>query len=302
MLVSAIVTTYNSAASIRRVLDGLLGQDGRGSAFELEVIVADDRSTDDTRDIVAAYPEARLVVNAANSGGPNRGRNAGLRLARGDAIAIVDHDDEWLPHRLATQLPALARAPIVTCGYTVVDERTGRRQTRSQTCPAGVRYFDAGATFRARLARAPRGQTTYLGTLLYSGALRHVRFEETYGAVDYDFLLRLFDGRTSAEVCAPLYRRYVDGANLSLDADYRRGDYALSRATLRGYLDAYPAEAARGLRRLDGSFARYCYLVGDMPEARRYLRRAGLTAKHALYYATSYAGADLVRRYFNVFG
>ncbi len=302
MRVSAIVTTYNSAATIRRALDSILDQEGAGEAFELEVIVVDDCSTDDTRDVVRAYPRVRLLRNERNSGGPNRGRNYGLEHCTGDAIVIADHDDEWLPDRLARQLPLLREFPIVTGGFTVVEAATGRREVRAKTCEAGFRAFAKTVTFRDRLARRAGGQTTYLGSVLYRAELRHLRFEETYGAVDYDWIVRLFEGRASAEVCAPLYLRHVIGSNLSLDEGYRLRDYAHSTQFLEGYREAYPAEVRQGLRRVTGTLARYYYLVGRMPEARQYLLRAGLSPKHVLYWLTTWFGSAWVRRRFNVFG
>ncbi len=302
MRVSVIVTTYNSAATIRRALDSILAQRGAGDAFELEVIVADDCSTDDTREIVRSYDDVRLVQNERNSGGPNRGRNRGLDLCTGNAIAIADHDDEWLPDRLARQLPLLVNFSIVTGGFTVVDEQTGRREVRARDCEAGFRAFAKTVTFLDRLARRPGGQTTYLGSVLYRAELKDIRFEEVYGAVDYDWIVRLFEGRASAEVCAPLYLRHVFGSNLSLDERYRLRDYAHSVAFLETYRDVYPDEVRLGIRRVTGTLARYYYATGRMPQARRYLLKAGLSPKHVLYWLTTWAGAAWVRRRFNVFG
>ena len=301
-LVSAIVTTYNSAATIERVLESIITQEGRGREFEIELIVVDDCSTDETRTLVAAYEAVRLLVNEVNSGGPNKGRNRGLKEARGDAICIVDHDDEWLPTRLRQQLPHLQRAPIATCGYTVVDAGGAPDQVRSKHCPEGVVAFRQNETFLARLQRAPSGQTTYLGTLLYSATLRHVRFEETYGAVDYDFIVRLFEGRASVEVCAPLYRRHVFGSNLSLVESYRLKDHRHTVAFLESYRENYPAEVTTGLKRVHGSLARYYYVTGEMAKARRWFRRAGLSPKHILYFLTTWGGSAWVKRRFNVFG
>ena len=302
-LVTAIVTTYNSAATIARTLDSLFAQEGLGVSFALEVIVVDDRSTDATYDIVGEYPEVRLLVNEVNSGGPNRGRNRGLDQAKGSAICIVDHDDEWLPDRLLRQLPALTtQVPVVSCGYTVVDATGSPNQVRAKSCVGGTIAFRQNDTFLARLRRRPGGQTTYLGTLLYAGSLRGLRFEEVYGAVDYDFILRLFEGRASVEVCAALYRRHVLGTNLSLDEGYRLKDFAHSRATLEAYRERYPTAAAQGLRRLHGSLARYYYLIEKMPEARRHFRLGEVSAKTVLYWLTSWAGSRWVKRRFNVFG
>ncbi len=299
---SVIIASYNSSSTIRRALDSLLAQEGRAESFALEIIVVDDCSTDDTRAIVATYSQVTLLVNERNSGGPNRGRNLGLERCTGDVIAIADHDDEWLPNRALRQLPLLEKFPVVSCGYTVVDETTGKEQVRAKSCEAGHATFAQFETFFARLERRPGGQTTYLGTLMFRRELLDIRFEEVYGAVDYDYVARLFQGRSSAEVCAPLYRRYVDGSNLSLNETYRLRDHAHSLDYLEGLRAHYPEAVQTGTQRVNGSLARYYYVVDQMSEARRYFLKAGLSPKHVLYFLTTFAGAKWVRRRFNVFG
>jgi glycosyltransferase involved in cell wall biosynthesis len=77
--ISAIITTYNSAKYIRRTIDSILNQDRKGKDFEMEIIVVDDRSTDETARIIQEeYKDIKLVQNEINSGGPNKGRNIGL--------------------------------------------------------------------------------------------------------------------------------------------------------------------------------------------------------------------------------
>lgn len=302
MRVSVIITTYNSAATIRRTIDSVLAQEGAGVSFELEVIVVDDCSRDSTVSVVAEYEGVTLLQSKSNSGGPNRGRNIGLERCTGDAITIADHDDEWLPDRLSKQIPHLRDYSIVTGGFIVVDEDSGRRDMRVKSCIEGVSAFAQNETFLDRLSRRPSGQTTYLGTLLYRSSLKHIRFEEAYGVVDFDWIVRTFEGQSSAEVCAPLYLRHVFGSNLSLDEKYRLRDYEYSNLFLEGFETQYPSEVRLGIKRVTGTLARYYYTVGKMPEARRYLRRAGLSPKHLLYWLTTWVGSSWVNRRFRVFG
>ncbi len=302
IMFSVLLTTYNSSATIGRCLASIMEQEGAGERFGLDVWVVDDCSTDDTLAVVAQWPDVTVRQLSANTGGPNAGRNVALQACTGDYICIVDHDDEWKPHRLLTVLPLLGRAPIVSCGYTIVDAQTERRIERYRTCPNGSIQYAANATFRALLTRQKGRQNVYLGGLVLARECRDVLFEEHFGVVDSDWLLRLFHERASVEVCESLYLRHVSGSNLSLDRRYREIDFHYSLLAIERYRDAYPALYRTAYRRIHASAARFYYLTGDTSMARFLLRKSGLTLRNALYYLTSFAGREWVIKRFNVFG
>ena len=77
-------------------------------------------------------------------------------------------------------------------------------------------------------------------------------------------------------------------------------NYSMSFATQ--YKERYPALYKLAVRRLHGSRARYFYLIGDMKQARQFLRKAPLDLKTVLYFVTSYVGANWVKKNFNIFG
>lgn len=301
--VSVILTTYNSAQSIQRVVDAIRNQEGINSVFQLELIVVDDCSTDGTQEILRQN-RIDFISTEHNSGGPNKGRNIGLSKATGACIAIADHDDVWHSNKLVTLLPYLKQAAIITSGYTLEDTTTGKRTDRigtgKNTNEAIV--YEANATFKNRLIRSHSGQQAYLGSILFSSELKHIRFEESFGMVDFDWVLGLFHNQTSIEVLKPLYTRFVDGKNLSLNADYRRKDFYYSLFTIEKYEELYPDLVALAYLKLHGSRARYFYLIGDMKKARTYFCRSQLSVKTMLYYLTTFAGSGLVKKHFNVFG
>lgn len=101
--VTAIIPAHNAAAYLKQAVDSALGQLG----VEVEVIVIDDGSTDDTWSLMGGYGEAIRTTRMAR-GGPYKARNHGARLAAGRWLAFLDADDEWLPDKLAKQL-ALVR-------------------------------------------------------------------------------------------------------------------------------------------------------------------------------------------------
>jgi glycosyltransferase involved in cell wall biosynthesis len=80
---------------------------------DLEVIVIDDGSTDDTPAILASISETRLKHCRIPNGGISGARNTGLRQARGEFVAFIDADDRWRPRKLDTELALLRAEPSV---------------------------------------------------------------------------------------------------------------------------------------------------------------------------------------------
>jgi glycosyltransferase involved in cell wall biosynthesis len=75
--------------------------------------VADDGSTDHTADIVRSYPEKVIYLKLEHAGMPAVPRNVALRITRGDYVAFLDSDDEWLPRKLEKQVAILDEHPEV---------------------------------------------------------------------------------------------------------------------------------------------------------------------------------------------
>lgn len=298
--ISVILTTYNSSETIERAVQSVRNQDGINQDFEIELLVVDDQSTDNTGEILARLNQP-FLVNETNSGGPNAGRNKGLRNATGDYIAIMDHDDEWLPDRIKKVLPYLDKSPIISAGFILRDSAMNKDEARFCT-GSEYKMFSKNETFLNKLSRSKAMQNVYLGGLLYHKTLANVLFEETYGMVDFDWLLRLFHGQSSLEVCQPVFIRHIQGSNLSLNETYRKRDFELSLQAIKSLEDDYPEQSKLGAKRLHGSMARYYYLVGDVTQARKFLRHADVSVLNIAYYVTTYVGHNYVRKNFRIFG
>jgi GT2 family glycosyltransferase len=80
---------------------------------DFEVILVDDGSTDQTRDLVKSYSPRVRYIYREHTGLPAVVRNAGLRLAQGNHVAFLDSDDQWLPGKLERQVEILERHPAV---------------------------------------------------------------------------------------------------------------------------------------------------------------------------------------------
>lgn len=102
-IVSVIIPTYNRAHLIGRAIQSVLNQ----TYQNLEIIVVDDGSTDNTGEVIKKFQEhdKRIIYikHEKNKGG-SAARNTGIKAARGEYIAFQDSDDEWLPEKLEKQM------------------------------------------------------------------------------------------------------------------------------------------------------------------------------------------------------
>lgn len=120
-LVTVIIPTYNRAATIRRAIDSVLEQ----SYKNLELIIVDDCSSDDTVQIVHSYCDKRInLICLPQNGGANAARNKGINAAKGEYIAFQDSDDEWLEDKLAIQIDYMnrARKKVCYCQHTLITD------------------------------------------------------------------------------------------------------------------------------------------------------------------------------------
>jgi glycosyltransferase involved in cell wall biosynthesis len=120
--VSAVVTTYNYARFLPDALDSVLAQ----SHPQLEIVVIDDGSTDETADVVRGYAERGVRYVNRPHAGAGRARNTGLEVTSAPLVAFLDADDAWLPDRVAAGVAHLARHPeiaLVAAHAFACDER-----------------------------------------------------------------------------------------------------------------------------------------------------------------------------------
>ena len=115
-LVSVVIPTYKRARLLRKAIVSALAQEQAGDLFEIEIIVVDDCSPDDTPKIVAEFPGVQYIRLPENRGASGA-RNAGIKRAKGKYIALLDDDDEFLTHKLMVQVPILEAHPEIGVLY-----------------------------------------------------------------------------------------------------------------------------------------------------------------------------------------
>jgi glycosyltransferase involved in cell wall biosynthesis len=111
--VSVIIPTYNRAKFLRSAIESILKQ----SYTDFEIIVSDDKSTDHTEAEVRSFKDERIkyIKNKGNKG-VSATRNSAIMASKGEYIAFLDDDDEWLSDKLQMQVELLDKSQPTICG------------------------------------------------------------------------------------------------------------------------------------------------------------------------------------------
>jgi glycosyltransferase involved in cell wall biosynthesis len=105
-LVSVIIPTRSRAPLLKDAIESVLAVKRDG--FELEVLVVDDGSTDNSVEVASRYP---ITVIQTEQLGVSMARNTGIAAAHGEYVAFLDDDDMWMPHNIAPQVRLLQEHP-----------------------------------------------------------------------------------------------------------------------------------------------------------------------------------------------
>lgn len=244
--VSVIIPSFNRRQCLARALDSVLAQTRPAD----EVIVVDDGSSDGSGDMIARhYPRVHYLYQ--QNRGVSAARNAGIRAASGDWIALLDSDDQWLPDKLALQLQALESATAEAGGAEQVlvhcDEiwiRRGRRvNPMDKHAKAGGWIFERCLPLCAISPSAALIKKTLLQEL---GG-----FDESLPACeDYDLWLRICAAYPVLYVDRPLLKKY-GGHDDQLSRQHWGMDRfrvrALDKLLSNSRLNSRQAEAAKAM-------------------------------------------------------
>ena len=145
MKISVVIPAYNAEKTIGRAIESVLSQTRPAD----EVIVVDDGSTDVTAEVVRLYGDKVVLIQQENAGA-SVARNTGINAAKGNWIAFLDGDDEWLPEKLQLQLAHLQKHPDLawtmsnyfTCFCDAEHSKTVFDKSRSEVLLAGREYYE----------------------------------------------------------------------------------------------------------------------------------------------------------------
>ena len=196
--VSVIIPTFNRLEALRNALVSVQRQ----TVIPTETIVVDDGSEDGTAEMVREYfPRVKIVVQ--ENQGVSAARNAGIQVAKGEWIALLDSDDEWLPKKLQRQRDALIKAPQIRLCHT--DEIWIRNGVRVNQMKKHEKR--GGYIFEHCL---PLCCISPSSALIHESVFDEVGLfdEELPACEDYDFWLRFCATYPVLYVDEPLLRKY----------------------------------------------------------------------------------------------
>jgi glycosyltransferase involved in cell wall biosynthesis len=215
-LFSVVIPSYNRAQLLRQAVASVLAQ----SYQDFELIVVDDGSTDETREVLASF-DSRIRVFHQKNQGPGAARNLGSKHASGEYLAFLDSDDLWFPWTLTTYVQIIKDRgrPTLVAGTLLYFYRDAELDGLTAT----PLVLDA---FPDYLAASQRGR--YCGTcqmvvrrdaLLTQGGFT----EGNINAEDHDFVMRLGTEPGFVYVTAPAmigYRQHPQTATRDLSKTF----------------------------------------------------------------------------------
>lgn len=199
--VSVLMPTYNDARYLRDAIDSILLQ----SFKDFELIIVDDGSTDETKDVLAEYNDSKIrVITFPENRGRPAARNAAMDAATGKYIIWMDSDDISMPHRIEKQVEFLDANPdIIVCSGAVLSFFLQGLQWQPPQTEGAIRAELFWGNTIPNVAACMRRDAV---------AATGVRFDPNLPrAQDYDFWCRLLLDHTLRAVNLPdillLYRR-----------------------------------------------------------------------------------------------
>lgn len=124
-VISVVIPAYNAENTILGTIKSVQQQ----SFTDIEIIVIDDGSKDETLNLIKKIEDERLKIFSYNNGGVSVARNRGISHATGEFIAFLDADDLWTSDKLESQLEALkthSDAAVAYCWTSYFNEQTGK--------------------------------------------------------------------------------------------------------------------------------------------------------------------------------
>jgi glycosyltransferase involved in cell wall biosynthesis len=119
ILVSIVIPAYNSSQYLSETIESIFSQ----TFSDYEVLIIDDGSTDNTAEIATRYSQkdSRIKLLSQKNQGAAIARNTGMLIAKGEYIAFLDADDQWLPNKLAVHLEHFNRCPNLGISFGRVE-------------------------------------------------------------------------------------------------------------------------------------------------------------------------------------
>ena len=208
-LVSIIIPVYNGERYMREAIDSALAQ----TYSNIEIIVVNDGSTDNTEDIAKSYGD-KIRYFSKENGGVSSALNLGIRHMRGEYFSWLSHDDVYYPQKIEENISAIKDCPgrIVYSDYDVIDGDGTPLHT------ANIRKWFRSADFAYGLFPVLNGAANACTMLIPRSEFdRCGLFDENLRtSQDYDLFFKMFRGQKLVYINTPLTAYRSHGAQQTL--------------------------------------------------------------------------------------
>jgi glycosyltransferase involved in cell wall biosynthesis len=285
--VSVIIPTHNRAHFLRGAIFSILNQ----TFQDVEIIVVDDASTDNTSEVVAAFNDERIrfLRHDTNKGG-SAARNTGILASTCDYIAFLDDDDEWLPDKLRKQMEILRASPpevgVVYTGCVDVNRTTGKVNGQQIPTKRG------NLSKKLLVANCVGGASS---VLLKRKCLQKVGlFDESLPcSQDYDLWIRISNEFLFECVPEPLFKYHIHENKISTNLEALTRGMEIMATKYRDYPLSYYRE-----QYIDVGIM-YC-LAGELQKGRKAFFKAiklyPIQVRAYFNFCLSLLGADKFRK------
>lgn len=215
-LVSVIIPAYNAEDTLLETIRSVLAQ----TFTDIELIIIDDGSSDDTVAIARAVEDPRIRVYTFSNGGAAMARNRGIEQSTGEFLSFIDSDDLWTPDKLEKQLDALQSNPEAggVYSWTLIMDGSGEN-----FYPGNCESYSGDVYPQLLLSNFVGSGSNMLVRRVASDAIGG--FDTTlHSHEDWDYYLRLSQQWLFAVVSEPqiLYRKREDSvcSNFAVMEEY----------------------------------------------------------------------------------
>ncbi len=263
--ISAIITTFNRAEFFRRAIESVLNQ----TYSDFELLILDNSSIDNTEEVVNGFEDERIRYIKHQPINISQARNLGLKESKGDYIAFLDDDDEWLPEKLEKELEIFnqgnEKLGLVYGGFIRIDENGKEFERHAPTLKGNI--------FEPYLCRQDPLTGSASNPLIKKLVFKVVgEFDENlFSSEDWEFYIRLFRKFEADFIAEPVVKiRSHSRYHLSGRTKDELEAELLVYNNYKDILKKYPRVKSFYLQAIGGKFCR----IGNPAQGRRYIKDA----------------------------